>query len=151
MTETLQEIHEAIETMKATGTGDGYSKNGNGYIYTKLSDGIPLAEVHFHPFGVCGTPDLRITATAPTFKEACEDCTRQWLAHKTTHELDRVKDMALKIIELTFRNNECCESALRGEGFTHDEVKKLGSRASTMAGDMADGAPFIILTSNSNQ
>ena len=68
----------------------------------------------------------------------------KWAEFSVTHRARRIREMALKIIEITAAKGECADSDLRAADFSDDEIKSLGSEAIGDANKIAANGPFKI-------
>ena len=68
---------------------------------------------------------------------------KEWAARSEEYERLTIELMALEIIRLTAAGN-CTDSALAGDKFTVEEVKKYGPSACDAANKMASNGPFSI-------
>ena len=87
---------------------------------------------------------LRVEAT--TWAELFELLPIKWQERQAELDAELVHKMGLAIISLTEKFGECLDAALRGEGFSDEEVTEFGPRACDKAGKMASNGPFKIGT-----
>ena len=143
---TPQEIRNAVdEIAKPFGPGayvDIQINAGGSWIDRKLI----LASCY--PYGV--GKDHCIRATGDTFEDALDELRAKIAEDQEKIDAATVRKLALKIIELTMDLGECSISALRGAGFDQWKITRFGDAACEQAGKMAAGAPFVIVTANSN-
>lgn len=103
-----------------------------------------------YPAGLCGGGQIRVEAD--TWRDLIATMNAKWEEVRNTYENETRRRMALAIIETTYAIGECSDNALRGQGFTADEVKRLSATACELANSMAERGPFTVLTlDNSNE
>jgi hypothetical protein len=81
---------------------------------------------------------------ASTWAELFEALPTKWRERQVELNADLIHQMALAVISLTEKFGECMDGALRGDGFSNDEVAEFGERACDKAGKMAANGPFAI-------
>jgi len=80
----------------------------------------------------------------PTWPEAI-DAARAWIAsHGAVHRDNRIRAMALAIIDLTDQHGRCDRSMLARRNFTVAELDDLTAAACQRAGELAGNAPFRV-------
>jgi len=81
---------------------------------------------------------------APTWPEAFT-LARQWIAtHATVHRDNRIRAMALAIIDLTDQFGRCDRAMLTRREFSGAEIDALKDAACVRAGELAGNAPFSV-------
>lgn len=143
---TPQEIRNAVDEIAKPFGPEAYVdvqiKAGGHWM------GNTLISAQCFPYGV--GKDHCIRATGDTFEDALDELRSKIADDQQKIDTATVRKLALKIIELTMDLGECSISALRGAGFDQWKIKRFGAAACEQAGKMAAGAPFVILTANSN-
>lgn len=81
---------------------------------------------------------------APTWPEAFA-AARAWIAtHATVHRDNRIRAMALAIIDLTDQHGRCDRAMLARREFSGAEVDDLKDAACQRASEMSANAPFAV-------
>lgn len=87
---------------------------------------------------------MTFSLSAASFEEIVPELRAKWDAHRTEHERQFVRKIAIKIIEITALVGECTDAALRGANFTDEEIARFGERACADANDIAGRGPFTV-------
>lgn len=104
------------------------------------------ASIAIYPVGLLSqTPGYRYERiSAPTWPEAFT-AARAWIAtHATVHRDNRIRAMALAIIDLTDQHGHCDRHMLRRRHFTSAEIDELKDAACQRASEMSANAPFSV-------
>lgn len=102
------------------------------------------ASVALYPGGICSSSRDSKHFRAPTWPEAFA-AARAWIAtHATVHRDNRIRAMALAIIDLTDQHGRCDRAMLTRREFSGAEVDDLRDAACQRAGELAGNAPFRV-------
>ena len=142
MTETVKEIRATLDNLETQCGPD--AETHTAISFYDDPDGEAMARILLWPRGV-GKCD-HISGIGKTFADAADDCTAQWETVRVPWDTGRIEEMALKIIEATYRGSGACfADGLIFNGFSQEEIDRLGDAAVALATEMAGGAPFCIL------
>lgn len=100
------------------------------------------AHVCAYPNGISAS--LSIVGEAATWEEAFNELHAKIIEQAAQRRAERIRKLALAIIDLTDSHNEATDSSLRQCGFSDTELKDLGSEACALADQMAGRGPFAI-------
>lgn len=120
-------------------------------VYLSIDASSPrdcLVRVSCYPNGITGRHC--VAANAETFGQAI-DRLRNAVAGEIAqiHE-NRIREMSLAIMEITFDVGSCSDAALRGKGFAQSEIDTLGEMSITRANSIAGRGPFSITKASTN-
>ena len=111
-------------------------------IYSECRSG--KATLSLYPNGITGSGDVRHHVYAPTWPEAFA-AARAWIAnHATVHRDNRIRAMALAIIDLTDQHGRCDRAMLVRRQFSGAEVDDLKVAACQRASEMSANSPFSV-------
>jgi hypothetical protein len=97
------------------------------------------------------TGEHHVTVRADTFAKALDKLEAAWDDARDLADKNTIRKMALAIIEITGDQGRCSDAALRGAGFSQQQIDRLGSRACAEATRLASGGPFeIVRTAGAN-
>lgn len=111
-------------------------------MYSWDDDSKNALTASLSPFG--WTSNERIKVGANNFEDLYEMLEDSWQRRRAELNVARIKEIAMKIIELTDAHGECTDSMLRVASVTDDEIKNFGEHACLKAQEMADKGPFSI-------
>ncbi len=121
---------------------DALGPRGDTGIYTN-QDGVRIT---LYPVGLLSsTPGYRTERVeAATWPEAFA-AARAWIANSATvHRDNRIRAMALAIIDLTDQHGKCTRAMLTRRNFSGAEVDALKDAACQRASEMSANAPFAV-------
>lgn len=108
-------------------------ENEDGTIEFTVYDNWPMGET-------------KLKVSAEDFATGVANLKAKWSAYQDQYRRDRVKKMALKIIEITALHGECTDAALRGcWEFDDRQITAFGADACEEANRMAANGPFSIV------
>lgn len=136
---TPKEIQAALIAFKAT-VGERADVSA---VVTDRASQQPL-NLTVWPAGLCHSQDCRFTIDADDWQELLDAAAAKWAEHKEIHRAQITKKMALAIIATTSAFGTCSAAALRGNGFSGEDVIAYGAEACTEANKMAESGPFTI-------
>lgn len=113
-------------------------------IYSECRYG--KATLSIYPNGITGGRDVRGHVDGATWPEAFA-AARAWIAtHATVHRDNRIRAMALAIIDLTDQFGRCDRAMLTRREFTGAEIDDLKDAACVRASEMSANSPFEVLS-----
>ncbi len=115
---------------------------GDTIVYTR-ENGVHIT---LYPVGLLSsTPGYRAErVAAPAWPEAFT-AARAWLAtHATVHRDNRIRAMALAIIDFVDQHGRCDRAMLTRRDFSAAEVDDLKDAACQRASEMSANAPFVV-------
>lgn len=98
-----------------------------------------------YPHGVGVSMAAYFGADGRSFREAIAKLEAKWNEKRDTYTAETIRKMALAIISTMLDLGSCSDAALRGQGFSQDDIDRLGARACEVANEMAGKGPFEIV------
>lgn len=123
--------------------GGKFGTLGGPSIYAEARHGT--ADLSIYPAGITGRGDEpRTHIKAAAWPEAFA-LARAWIAnHTTVHRDNRIRAMALAIIDLTDQHGRCDRAMLRRREFSDAEIDTIKDAACQRASEMSANAPFAV-------
>ena len=148
MTTTLPALRDAMTAADIVAHERNLTRlvapNGHASIVA-MPWGEKPAYVSISPHGVCESEGKQ-TFEAATWPDAI-NAAYAWLANRPmVARAERVRKMALAIIDIKDQDGSVKEWRLRARDFTAAEIADLGAEACARAGELCLGAPFEIVT-----
>lgn len=102
------------------------------------------ASVAIYPSGICSSDRDAKHFRAPNWPEAF-GAAHAWIAtHATVHRDNRIRAMALAIIDVTDQHGRCDRAMLLRRDFSGAEVDALKDAACQRASEMSANSPFSV-------
>ena len=141
---TCSEIFDELKSI-ASKTGP----KGEAYISMSTREQQYQVSASCYPEGITGGKHA-IYGYGCDFETALAELREKVAGQLALIHANRIREMALAIMETAFDTGECSDAALRGQGFSQNEIDTLGENALERANAIADGGPYEIVKAASN-
>lgn len=138
-------MEKALTPREARDAFDAFTKEvgPKASVYVSLSGHSGKAlYCSVNPNGILGKEQFHVCAD--TFEELLAAVRAAWITHGDTFTANKIRALALKIIEITHDLGECTDAALRAS-FDPRDIERHGAQAVELANAMSEHRPFTII------